>query len=98
MKDVDKQRLMLDILRRGKPIDGLYGKFKLLNERDVGRAERIILTLSNPEERAVLIFRYHDGMQWKEIAGTLNASKTSVRRIHDNAIYHLIKTKGIFEL
>lgn len=98
MSEMDRRQLLLDILRRGKPIDGLYGKFKLLNERDVDRAERIVLTLSDPEERAVLIFRYHDGMQWKEVAGTLDTSKTSVRRIHDNAIEHLLKTKGIFTL
>lgn len=88
----------MDILRRGKPIDGLYGKFKVLNERDVDRVERIVLMLPDPEERAVLIFRYHDGMQWKEVAGTLDISMTSVRRLHDNAIEHLLKTKGIFSI
>ena len=96
MKELSKRELLMDILRRGKPIDGLYGKFKLLNEREVDRVERIVLTLSDPEERAVLIFRYHDGMQWKEVAGTLDTSMTSVRRIHDNAIDHLLKTKGLF--
>lgn len=46
--------------------------------------------VEDTDEQLVLRYRYFNNMTWDDIAMTLNIGKSTARRIHDNAIKHIV--------
>ncbi len=50
----------------------------------------VIETISDPDERMVLRYRYIHNMTWEKIGDVLHADRTTVYRWHNTAIRHVI--------
>lgn len=48
-----------------------------------------IYKIENSEIRQIFIYRYIDGLMWKEIAGKMNYGTSTIRLKHDNFIRNL---------
>lgn len=60
---------------------------ELVEEKD--SLVEFIYKIENSEIRQIFIYRYIDGLMWKEIAGKMNYGTSTIRLKHDNFIRNL---------
>ena len=60
---------------------------ELVEEKD--SLVEFIYKIENSEIRQIFIYRYIDGLMWKEISGKMNYGTSTIRLKHDNFIRNL---------
>lgn len=64
-----------------------YKMNELIEEKD--SLVESIYKIENSEIRQIFIYRYIDGLMWKEISGKMNYGTSTIRLKHDNFIRNL---------
>ena len=57
--------------------------------RIVSRIESAVNTLTDPTEQLLIRLRYFEGYSWTKVSFSLHYSKSSLQRIHAQALEHL---------
>lgn len=55
----------------------------------VSRIENAVAQLTDPTEQLIIRLRYFEGHSWTKIGFTLHYSKSSLQRIHAQALAHI---------
>ena len=77
-------------LKRIEILERVYERHKEIYPKMKERIRRKILTLKNKRERAVLIMRYVDLLEWDQIAKNEYTTQDAVFALHQRALKKLI--------
>jgi len=68
-----------------------------LHTNTISRIEHAVAQLTDPTEQLLIRLRYFEGYSWTKIGFTLHYSKSSLQRIHVQALNHLEQNGALVE-
>ena len=66
-------------------------------ERKMAKIENAVKALTDPAEQLLIRLRYFDGYSWTKVGFAMHYSKSSLQRIHAQALEHLKENEDLTE-